>query len=242
MRARCFRSELVEDDRLVDAVQELGLEVRAQRRRHGLLHLGLVAAADLDDVLAADVRGHDQDGVAEVDRAALAVGQPPVVEDLEQHVEHVGVRLLDLVEEHHAVGAPAHGFGELAALLVADVARRRADQARDRVLLHVLAHVDAHHRVLVVEQELGERARGLGLADAGRAQEDERADRAVRVLEAGARAAHRRRHRRAARRPGRPRAGAACPPSRAASPARPRASWRPGCRSTSRRSRRSPPR
>jgi len=35
-----------------------------------------------------------------------------------------------------------------------------------------------------VEHELGERAGELGLPDAGRAEEDERADRAVRVLEA----------------------------------------------------------
>ena len=46
-------------------------------------------------------------------------------------------------------------------------------------------------RVLVVEQELGERARELGLADAGRAEEQERADRPARVLEPGARAADR---------------------------------------------------
>ena len=38
------------------------------------------------------------DGVLEVDRAALAVGQPAVVEHLQQHVEDVRVRLLDLVE------------------------------------------------------------------------------------------------------------------------------------------------
>ena len=46
------------------------------------------------------------------------------------------------------VRAPAHGLGELAALLVADVAGRRADEPRDGVLLHVLGHVDADHRVL----------------------------------------------------------------------------------------------
>ena len=57
------------------------------------------------------------------------------------------------------------------------------------MLLHVLAHVDADHGLLVVEQELGQRAGQLGLADAGGAQEDERADRPVRVLEPGARAA-----------------------------------------------------
>src|SRR4051812_4429799 len=73
----------------------------------------------------------------------------------------------------------------------ADVARGRAHQARDGVLLHVLRHVDAHHRVLVAEQELGERPCELGLADARRAQEDERAGRPLRVLQARARAADR---------------------------------------------------
>ena len=101
---------------------------------------------------------------------------PPVVQDLQQHVEHVVVRLLDLVEEDHAVGLAPHGLGELAALLVADVARRRADQARHGVLFHVLAHVDADHVLLGVEQRLGQRLGQLGLADAGGAEEDEGAD------------------------------------------------------------------
>ena len=68
------------------------------------------------------------DGVPEVDRAAVAVGQPPVVEDLQQDVEDLGVRLLDLVEQDHGVRAPPHGFRQLAALLVADVAGRCADE------------------------------------------------------------------------------------------------------------------
>ena len=89
------------------------------------------------------------------------------------------------------VGPAADRLGELAALVVADVAGRRADEPRDGVLLHVLRHVDADHRVLGVEHELGERAGELGLADAGRAEEQERADRPVRVAEPGARAAQR---------------------------------------------------
>ena len=74
----------------------------------------------------------------------------------------------------HAVGMRAHGIDELAALLEADVSRRRADQPRDRVLLHVLAHVEADELVAEQERELlGE----LGLADAGRAGEQEAAGR-----------------------------------------------------------------
>ena len=53
------------------------------------------------------------------------------------------------------------------------------------MLLHVLRHVDADERVLVVEQELGQRLGELGLADAGRPEEHERADRPVGILKTG---------------------------------------------------------
>ncbi len=95
------------------------------------------------------------------------------------------MRLLDLVEQHDLVGPAPHRLGQRAAFLVADIARRRADQAGDRVLLHVLGHVDAHERRVVVEQEAGERLGQLGLADARGAEEHERADRPVRVLQPG---------------------------------------------------------
>ena len=70
------------------------------------------------------------------------------------------------------------------ALVVADVAGRRADEPGDGVLLLVLAHVDADHGPLVVEQEVGQGAGQLGLAHAGGAEEQERADGAVGVGEA----------------------------------------------------------
>ena len=139
--------------------------------------------------VALQVRRHDEHGVGEVHRAALAVGEAAVVEQLEQHVEHVGVRLLDLVEQHHRVGPAAHGLGELAALVVADVAGRGADQPADRVLLHVLAHVDADHGPLVVEQEVGQGPGQLGLAHAGGPEEEERADGPVGVGQPRPRAA-----------------------------------------------------
>ena len=177
------------------AVQELRPEVLAQRLHHlpprAFVDLAALGRRALGDELAAEVRRHDDDGVLEVDRPALAVGQPAVVEQLQQDVQHLGMRLLDLVEQHDGVRPPPDRLGELAGLLVADVAGRRADHPRHGVLLLVLRHVDADHRLLVVEQELGERARQLGLADAGRAEEQEAAERPVRILQAGARAADR---------------------------------------------------
>ena len=100
---------------------------------------------------------------------------------------HVGVGLLDLVEQHDAVGAAPHRLGQHAALAVADVAGRRALERRDGVRLLELAHVDGDEVLLAAVERLGERERGLGLADAGGAGQHEDADRLARVVEAGAR-------------------------------------------------------
>ena len=78
--------------------------------------------------LAAEVGRHDDDGVLEVHRASLVVGQTSVVEHLQQDVEHIGVSLLYLVEEHHGVRFAPYSFGELSALIVAHISRRRADE------------------------------------------------------------------------------------------------------------------
>ena len=100
------------------------------------------------------------------------------------------MRLLHLVEQDDAVRVPAHGLGELAALVVAHVSGRRADEALHGELLHVLGHVDADERTLVVKEALGERLGELGLAHAGGAEEEETANRPVGVGETRPAAAH----------------------------------------------------
>ena len=73
---------------------------------------------------------------------------------------------------------------QLPALLEADVAGRRADQPRDGVLLHVLGHVEADELVAELKREL---LRELGLADAGRAGEQEAAGGPIGCAQPGAR-------------------------------------------------------
>ena len=73
--------------------------------------------------------------------------------------------------------------GQQAALIVADIARRRADQAADAVPLHIFAHVEALQRDA---HDRGELARDLGLADAGGAGEEVGADRLVGIAKARA--------------------------------------------------------
>ena len=102
---------------------------------------------------------------------------------------------LDLVEQHHRVRPATHRLGELAAFLIADVSRRGADEPGDRVLLRILAHVDAHHGAFVVEKEVGQRLGQFGLAHTRGAKEEERAGRAVGVGDPGPGTAHRVGHR-----------------------------------------------
>ena len=179
---------------LVDPVQELGLEGGLHQLGDPDVHVHL-GDVGVQDELAADVGGHDDHRVLEVDGAAVAVGEPAFVQDLQQQVEDVGVGLLDLVQQQHRVGAAPHGLGQVATLVVAHVAGRRPDEAGDRVPLLELAHVHADEGLLVVEHELRQGPAELGLAHAGGAQEDEAADGPVGVLQAGAGPPDGRRHR-----------------------------------------------
>ena len=133
--------ERVEDNRIVHAVQELRPERPLQLFHHAVAHalvgpLGLLpwpAGAEADAVvllgqpLRADVGGHDDDRVLEVDDAALGVGQAPVLHHLQEDVEDLRMRLLDLIQQHDAVRPAAHRLGELPPLFVTDIARRGAD-------------------------------------------------------------------------------------------------------------------
>ena len=200
-------AQRTEDDHVVDTVDELGAHRLFERLHLPLLHvvvIGLgVARTEAQlclclDLVRADVGRHDDDGVLEVDRPAVRIGQSAVVEDLEQDVEHVGVSLFDLVEQHDGIGLAAHLFGQLSALVVTDVTGRGTYQFGHADLVHVLGHIQTYQHVLIAEHRLGERLGKLRLADACRSEEDERAYRTLGILHAGSRPSDRlgdRRHR-----------------------------------------------
>jgi hypothetical protein len=81
----------------------------------------------------------------------VAVGEPAIVKNLQQNVKYVGMRFLDLIEEHHQIRPAPHRLGELPTFFLTYIARRSADQARHRMALLVFRHIDAHHILLVVE-------------------------------------------------------------------------------------------
>ena len=96
-----------------------------------------------------------------------------MIHDLQQQVEDVRVCLLDLVEQQHRVGMLVDLLSEQPALVEADISRWRTNQARDRVSLHVLRHVESDE---LHAQDAGELACHLGLADPGRTGEQEGGD------------------------------------------------------------------
>ena len=72
-----------------------------------------------------------------------------------------------------------HGFSEHAALAVADITGRRANQARNGVLLLELRHVDGGDKALGAIQQIGKRQRGFGLAHTAGAHQQENPDRRI---------------------------------------------------------------
>ena len=159
----------------------IGKNSRTALRDVGEDPVARLAEADRRGAPRAEVRRHDHDRAREARDLAGGVGQPALVEQLQQQVQRLRVRLLDLVEQHDAERLRADARGQQALGVPAI-----ADQPRDRVGARQLAHVDAHEPRLIAVEVLGDRGRELGLAGAGRAGEQHHADRAARIGEPGA--------------------------------------------------------
>ena len=147
----------MKDHDLVDTVDELWPELRLHLAHHRHFHQLVIVTTHLLDHLRAKVGGHDDDRILEVHRAPLAVGHATVVEHLQQHIKHIRVRLLNFVEQDHGIRFAPHRFGQVAALFIADIAGRRADQAGDRMLLHEFTHVDTDHVFFRIKEEFRQR-------------------------------------------------------------------------------------
>ena len=69
-----------------------------QLSTHGFLHLCPVRDGPaVENILTTNVRGHENDDVAEIGRAPWGIGQPAIVGDLQENVEYIRVRLLTIL-------------------------------------------------------------------------------------------------------------------------------------------------
>ena len=176
-------SQLLEDDDVIQAVQELGPELLLELAGHLVLHpliggLGVAAHVEagvgrLGDVAGSQVGGQDNDGVLEVHHTTLSISQMTVVQHLQKGVEDVRMSLLDLVEKDHGERLAPDLLGQLATLFVSHVPWRCAEETRSGVFLRELGHIHPDQGILIIKEELGQRLGQLGLAHAGGASEDE---------------------------------------------------------------------
>ena len=183
-----------ENDDIVQSIQEFRPESFLGVVQNFLLHPliarlftggGKPDGRLLADRLRAHVRGQQHNRIPEIHDASNAVGQLALFQNLQEHVHHVRMGLLHLVKQNDRIRLPADLLGQLTAFFVTHVTRGRAHQPRHRELLHVLTHVELDERFRVAEHVFGH---GLGqqrLADAGRAEQRERADRPLRILQIG---------------------------------------------------------
>ena len=82
----------------------------------------------------------------------MGIGDLAVVQDLEQHVQHIGMGLFDLVEQNDGIGLPADLLRQLARLVIAHIARRGAHDPGHGVLLHEFRHIQPDQGVRGVEE------------------------------------------------------------------------------------------
>ena len=85
---------------------------------------------------------------------------------------------ISAVSERHANGGPGECIlsrveDALPALLVTNVARRRANQTRNSVLLHVLTHINSCHGTFVIKQLYRQTLRKFGFTNTRWTQEKE---------------------------------------------------------------------
>ena len=90
----------MEDNYFIDAVKKFRFEEQLESIFDMCLDFPVGAGffGKLLDLLTGDVAGHYNNCVLEIDSPAFAVGQPAVVEDLQQYVEDVGMCFFNLIQ------------------------------------------------------------------------------------------------------------------------------------------------
>ncbi len=156
--------QLVECDDFIQPVDELGRKLLTQALLYHVAGIRFVfliyadsvrptgveayAAAELLQLTGARVRRHDDDRIAEVHQASVAIGQSAFIQHLQQEVEHIPVCLLNLVEQHDGIRVATNSLGQLATFFIANISRR-APTRRETLKLSVYSLMSTRIRASV---------------------------------------------------------------------------------------------
>ena len=97
----------VEHDNIVQTAQELGGKLTAEGLSHNRFGLGACgfgrnaeanACTKFANLSRTAVGGHNNNGVAEINGRAIAIGHATFVHHLQEGVEHIGMGLFDFVQ------------------------------------------------------------------------------------------------------------------------------------------------
>lgn len=105
------------------------------------------------------IAGHDNNRVGEVHLATLAVRQLTIIQDLQENIENIWVRLFHLVKEQDRIRSVAYLLRQLPSFFIAYIAWRRSIEAASREFLHVLTHIKADESRFVIKETFSQ---GLG--------------------------------------------------------------------------------
>ena len=126
--------------------------------------------------------------------AAHGVGQNPIFQHLQKDGSHIPVGFFQFVQKHHAVRSAANFFRQFPAFTVTHIAGRRTQQPRDRVLLHILRHIQPYQRIPAAVHAVGQGFAQRGFPHTRRAKEEKGCHRSATVRQSQPSPAHRFRH------------------------------------------------
>ncbi len=107
-----------------------------------------------------------------------------MIHHLQENVEQIFVSFLYFVQYKHRIWCLTDCVRQKPALIETDIARRRSNQTRHGVLLHVLTHVKAQE---IHAQNSSQLLCQLGLSDTSRSGKQKRTNRLSRIAQSGAR-------------------------------------------------------
>ena len=158
----------MKDYLLVNTVDKLWSISFLEFFQHPFFHIGMVQAnvtrskahrLIIPQTSCSQIASHDNNRVGEVHLATLAVRQLTIIQDLQENIENIWMRLFNLVKEQDRIRSVADLFRQLSSFFIAYIAWRRSIEATSREFLHVLTHIKADECRFVIKETFGQ---GLG--------------------------------------------------------------------------------
>ena len=129
---------------LGETAQEFRTEIVLHDVHQIVVLRDLALVERIDDELATNVGGEQNQCVGEVAYTAQTVVQLTFVQDLQEEVEDRLVRFLDLVKQHNGIRLLADLVDQQTSLFVSNISRRRTVEQCHRVLFLELRHVETN--------------------------------------------------------------------------------------------------